>query len=193
MKSPLRPVLWFLVLLIGGSLFGQQQGGFVNPSQRGERGAPRQGSSSERLQNFSVATVKEQADGTFVGVIGFITEQLEGEDDKYLFKDARSNDTIVVEINDDKWRGLVVTPEDQVRIVGKVDKDDDKVEIEVRTIRQFNPTERGRGGTEGRGAEGRNMRNTDGRSGRGERGERGSRGSGRQSSERRSAPNNSAQ
>lgn len=165
----------------GGSLFAQQ-GGFVNPARNGERGGFRQtDGGNHRLEISPVSVVKQQADDTYVSVIGFLIEQL--DDDKYLLKDAQSGDTIVVEIDADKWLGLVVTPEDQIRIVGKVDKDDGKVEIEAKIIRKFNPAERGAGAKGVRNADGKPGKGKldKGKSGKGkpDKGKRGNKGGGR--------------
>jgi uncharacterized protein (TIGR00156 family) len=53
-----------------------------------------------------------------------------GED--YLFQD--STGTITVEIDDKRWMGQVVGPSDTVEIYGKVDKDWNKVEVDVKRI-----------------------------------------------------------
>lgn len=52
--------------------------------------------------------------------------------DKYLFKDQSG--TITVDIDDDEWNGQSVGPQDTVEIYGKVDKDWNSVEIDVKRI-----------------------------------------------------------
>lgn len=78
------------------------QAGFVGPSN------------SEKA---TVAQAKEMADDTYVVLQGTIESSL--GDEKYLFKDATG--TIRVEIDDEDWQGLTVTPKDKVEIKGEVD------------------------------------------------------------------------
>jgi len=61
---------------------------------------------------------------------GNITERL--SDDRYVFRDASG--TVNVEIEQKRWNGQNVTPQDQVEIQGKVDKDWNEFEIEVKQI-----------------------------------------------------------
>ena len=76
----------------------------------------------------SVKEAKKMRDDAHVALIGNITKHIRG--DKYLFVDKNGND-IVVEIDDDDWNGLEVTPNTRVRLVGEVDRDFGKVEIDV--------------------------------------------------------------
>ncbi|AGZ81599.1 YgiW/YdeI family stress tolerance OB fold protein [Campylobacter fetus] len=74
-------------------------------------------------------------DDTLVNLTGKLTKQV--QHDKYEFTDGK--DTIIVEIDDDDWRGLVVGPNDTVSIYGKVDSDMfKKNEIDVKTITKVN-------------------------------------------------------
>ena len=57
-------------------------------------------------------------------------------DEKYTFKDATGE--IVVEIDDEDWRGVKATPEKTVEIVGEVDKDANEpttIDVDVVTIK----------------------------------------------------------
>ena len=78
----------------------------------------------------SAREAKSMRDDTRVVMRGHIVQQL-GKD-KYLFKDASG--TIQVEIDDDKWRGLSVTPDDIVEIRGEIDADWKGVEVDVDSI-----------------------------------------------------------
>ena len=49
--------------------------------------------------------------------------------DKYLFQD--SSGTIQVEIDDDKWQGQTIGPNDTVELHGEIDRDFNSVEVEV--------------------------------------------------------------
>lgn len=75
----------------------------------------------------SVAHAKTMADDAPVTLQGNIVQHLGGE--RYLFKD--DSGTITVDIDDDKWGTLKVGPGDLVKISGEVDKDWNKVEIDV--------------------------------------------------------------
>lgn len=66
----------------------------------------------------SVSEIKNLPDDKRVVLQGNIERQIRG--DKYEFKDATGS--IVVEIDDDEWRGVVVEPANTVKIVGEVDK-----------------------------------------------------------------------
>lgn len=86
----------------------------------------------------SVSTV-EQAhkmnDDTKVTLIGNIEKSL--GDEKYLFKD--NTGSIVIEIDDEDWNGLTVTPEVAIEIVGEVDKDlmkDAEIDVDIVRVAQ---------------------------------------------------------
>lgn len=63
---------------------------------------------------------------------GYIVDQT--DDDMYVFKD--DSGTIPVEIDNDKWKGMTVTSDMKVEIVGEVDKGF-KTKVEVKKIRPF--------------------------------------------------------
>lgn len=67
------------------------------------------------------------SDDTPVVLVGQIERSLGGE--KYVFKDASGS--VTVDIDNEDWRGLTVTPEDTIVIQGEVDKDFFKTEIDV--------------------------------------------------------------
>ena len=54
-------------------------------------------------------------------------------DEKYLFQDKTG--TIEIEIDDDKWGGVEAGPNDTVIIEGEVDRDWNKVSIDVDIIK----------------------------------------------------------
>ncbi len=68
-------------------------------------------------ETATVAQAKEMHDDTHVILKGTIEKALGDED--YLFKDKTG--TIRVEIDDDVWKGVDVTPADTVEIRGEVD------------------------------------------------------------------------
>jgi len=81
-------------------------------------------------QKASVAEAKAMADDAVVIIQGNITQSL--GDEKYTFTDGK--ETIVVEIDDEDWKGLNVKPEDVVVITGEVDKGWNSIEIDVDEI-----------------------------------------------------------
>ena len=83
-----------------------------------------------RLQPSSVSEALKLNDDTPVVLIGQIEKSLGGE--KYLFKDATGS--VTVEIDNEDWRGVNVTPKDTIVIQGEVDKDFFKTEIDVDSV-----------------------------------------------------------
>lgn len=81
----------------------------------------------------TVDQVKEMRDDTPVILQGVILQR--NGDEKYLFED--STGSIVVEIDDEDWGGLTVTPEEVIKIYGDVDKGIFTTEIDVDYIRKM--------------------------------------------------------
>lgn len=79
---------------------------------------------------ITVAQAKKMKDDTSVILRGNIEKRIKGDD--YLFRD--SSGSIKIDIDDDKWNGLTVGPNDTVEIVGEVDKGWTKTEIDVKHI-----------------------------------------------------------
>jgi uncharacterized protein (TIGR00156 family) len=72
--------------------------------------------------NFKLVTVAQAlqlSDDAEVRMEGFIVKAV--GDEKYEFRD--DSGTMLVEIDDDDWRGLEVTPDVRVRIHGEIDKE----------------------------------------------------------------------
>ncbi len=91
---------------------------------------PNGGFSGSGVVPMTVENVKQMKDDTNVVLQGNIIQKIKHE--KYLFQDATGS--IVVEIDNDDWNGLVVTEKDKVEIVGEVDKDfwrkDAKIDVD---------------------------------------------------------------
>ena len=85
--------------------------------------------------NSSVKTVQEALtlrDDTPVILQGNIVNSL--GDEKYTFKDSTGE--IMVEIDNEDWRGVDVTPNDTVEISGEVDKEMfEATKIDVKSVR----------------------------------------------------------
>lgn len=77
----------------------------------------------------SVRDAKNMADDTVMVLRGNIVQSL--GDEKYVFRDT--TDSITVEIEDDNWRGISVSPGDTVVIYGELDVGP-TTEIEVNRI-----------------------------------------------------------
>ena len=109
------------------------EGGFSGPSatQTQTQNQTRQGGFVDKNATpTTAAKAKDLKDDSWVTLRGNITERL--SDDRYLFRDASG--TVNVEIDQKRWNGQNVTPQDQVEIQGKVDKDWNEFEIEVKQI-----------------------------------------------------------
>ncbi|MCK3655606.1 hypothetical protein A4G19_07540 [Pasteurellaceae bacterium Macca] len=78
----------------------------------------------------TVAQAKRAAEDTYVALEGRITTQLGHE--RYTFQDKTGS--ITVEIDNDKWHGLNISPKDTVVIYGEVDKDLSRTKIDVKRI-----------------------------------------------------------
>lgn len=92
----------------------QTQGGFTGPT----------------ISKTTVEKAKTFKDDMPVVLEGNIIEHL-GKD-KYLFRDKTGD--ITIEIDHDDWRGVQVSPKDNVTISGEVDKDWMSLEIDVDSI-----------------------------------------------------------
>lgn len=84
----------------------------------------------------TVAAAKQLADDSRVVLTGHITSQLAGSKNEYIFKDDTGE--IQVEIAPKVFRGIDITPDDKVRISGKVDKDLGRdIEIDVKVLEKI--------------------------------------------------------
>ena len=110
----------FAVLLSASPAVAQTMGGFEGPSA---------------VQNVksTVSETLKLSDETKVSLTGRIVSSL--GDEKYTFKDETGE--IIIEIDDDDWHGVKVTPENIITINGEVDKEmfePTKIEVESFTI-----------------------------------------------------------
>ncbi|MCI7363016.1 MAG: NirD/YgiW/YdeI family stress tolerance protein [Campylobacter sp.] len=98
----------------------ENYGGFTGPQAQGAN---------------TVAGALKARDDTMVTLKGNIIRQVAHE--KYEFKD--STGVMIVEIDDDKWNGLSVGPNDVVEIYGEVDSEIyRKNEVDVKFIKKVN-------------------------------------------------------
>ncbi|MNV58612.1 hypothetical protein D3C71_1509980 [compost metagenome] len=107
------------------------QGGFSGPSATPAQTQTQQGGFVDNDANLTTAAkVKDQKDDSWVKLRGNIIERL--SDDRYLFRDTTG--TVNVEIDHKRWNGQTITPQDQVEIQGKVDKEWNEFEIDVKQV-----------------------------------------------------------
>lgn len=103
------------------------QKGFINPA---EQGSSQGGFKSPTTGVASVAQAKILCDDTWVIPEGNIIRQIGHV--RYEFKDATG--TIYVDSVDKRWIGQSLSLTDKVIIEGEVDKDWNRVEIDVKTV-----------------------------------------------------------
>jgi uncharacterized protein (TIGR00156 family) len=89
----------------------------------------------DNLPLVTTATLAEQADDSLVKLEGRIVTA-SGEE-RYEFSDEAGS--IVVEIDDELWRGVDVTPDDRVRLWIEVDKDLLDTEYEAERVEKLAP------------------------------------------------------
>ncbi|MDA5495488.1 YgiW/YdeI family stress tolerance OB fold protein [Yersinia intermedia] len=124
-----------LIMLCGTPLLAQSatntaQGGFDGPATTQTQPATQGGFSGPSVTNTTVDKVKTMRDDTRVTLQGNIVERL--GHDTYTFRD--STGTITVDIDNKRWNGQTITPQDKIQIEGKVDKDWNSVEVDVKSI-----------------------------------------------------------
>lgn len=121
-----------ITALMSMPVLAVQGGGFVDPSapaaqvQKGGFSGP----------NGTVATVKQaqdMSDDAWVTMRGHIEKRIGDED--YLFRDATG--TMTVEIDHKRWDGQTIGPKDNVELQGKLDKDFNSLELDVKQVRKI--------------------------------------------------------
>ncbi|HSD70501.1 MAG TPA: NirD/YgiW/YdeI family stress tolerance protein [Woeseiaceae bacterium] len=112
----MKSALAILAMFAAGVAANAQTGGFKGPDNR---------------QVVMAAEVADLPDDAEVRLTGYVVRNI--GDETYEFRDDTG--TIIVEIDDEDWKGLEVTPEQRVEITGEVDQERQKTELEVDTIR----------------------------------------------------------
>ncbi len=127
MKKAIGAVICGLALLasVSAAMASRHGGGFVP-----DPNSPNYGRGVHGRRTVTVAEAQKMRDDAHVIVEGYIVEEVRHE--KYLFSDNTGQ--IVVKIDDDDWRGVRVGPNDRVCIHGEVDRDWDKLKIDVDRI-----------------------------------------------------------
>lgn len=121
-----------LITLCSATAFAQQTGGFSGPSAQEAQTQPAaQGGFTGTTALSTVKDVQTMKDDLWVMLEGFLDQRV--DHDKYIFRD--STGTLNVEIDGKRWQGQNVSPKDKIRIEGKVDKDWNSVEVDVKSIK----------------------------------------------------------
>jgi uncharacterized protein (TIGR00156 family) len=123
-SATVKPYLFSAIVAFFIALPAGAQGGFVDNTGRSATSGVLTVEEAKKLRDDSPV----QLQGAIVRALG---------DEKYVLRDASGE--IIVEIDDDVWRGVTVGPDDKVEIRGEVDRDFPgfPVEIEVDVIRKL--------------------------------------------------------
>jgi uncharacterized protein (TIGR00156 family) len=78
----------------------------------------------------TAAQANEMDDDSFVKLQGYIVKSL--GDEKYEFRD--DSGTIVVEIDQEDWRGVEAGPGDRVELRGEIDREWKRTEVDVDSV-----------------------------------------------------------
>ena len=127
MKNKTKYKLYFLIII--ATFFAGTQVAISKKYKGGFK--ENRGMETEFIEVVSVEQAKNAKDDTYVVLQGYIEKSL--GDEKYLFRDETG--AVKIEIEDKKFRGLTVYPDDFVQISGEVDKGIfSETEIEVKNI-----------------------------------------------------------
>ena len=116
-----KSILITSLLVVTTSLFSET----VNQTQ-----VQKSGFTGPTILKSTIEKAKTYKDDMPVSIEGNIVEHL-GKD-KYLFRDSTGD--ITIEIDNENWNGMQISPKDKVIIHGEVDKDWMSIEIDVDSI-----------------------------------------------------------
>lgn len=97
----------------------------------GNNQVTQQGFVDESVIVKTVADALNANDNTPVRLDGQIVKQIGKKD--FLFKDA-SGKEIQIEVSKKAWNGVTIGPQDNIQIIGKVDKEWNKTDIDVKQV-----------------------------------------------------------
>ncbi|PKE31880.1 TIGR00156 family protein [Rahnella sp. AA] len=121
-----------LIALCSTAAFAEQSGGFNGPSAQEAQTQPAtQGGFTGTTPLSTVKDAQTMKDDQWIMLEGFLDQRV--DHDKYIFRD--NTGTLNVEIDGKRWQGQNVSPKDKIRIEGKVDKDWNSVEVDVKTVK----------------------------------------------------------
>jgi len=87
----------------------------------------------ETLAPITVSNALNMPDDSLVVLDGKIVKRL--SKDKYTFQDKTA--TVIVEIDNEAWRGLIVKKSDLLRLKGEVDRDFNSFKIDVFNVEKL--------------------------------------------------------
>ncbi|EMR7683813.1 YgiW/YdeI family stress tolerance OB fold protein [Yersinia enterocolitica] len=123
----------FTILTICSAPILAQTGGFIDPSLPAVQTTQTQavvGFNGPSVGAMTVDKAKTMSDDTWVTLRGNIEQRIGGE--HYIFRDTTG--TMNVDIDHKRWNGQTITPKDTVELQGKIDKDRNSVELDVKQV-----------------------------------------------------------
>lgn len=120
---------YLTLALLGCSSLTHAQGGYVNDAASGYVSP-----TGVAIKLSTIKQAQSLPDDSKVRLQGKLVKQL--SKDKYQLQD--NTGSIVVEIDQDKWRDQVVGPKDIVELYGEVDKDRHSIKIDVDILTKMN-------------------------------------------------------
>ncbi len=82
---------------------------------------------------MTVEDIQRQGDDTRIVAQGYIVQN--AGNGVFVFQDATGK--IMLDVDDDIWNNMFVTPDDMVTIYGELDRDGDMVQVEVDAIKKM--------------------------------------------------------
>ncbi|MGC6359894.1 YgiW/YdeI family stress tolerance OB fold protein [Bisgaard Taxon 45] len=104
------------------------QGGFQNNSNNSNNTG---GGFAGNASITSVKAALDAKDDMPVSIEGHIVKQIDG--DEFIFRDVAGTE-IRIDVSDRAWNGQTIQPNDLIIIQGKVDKEWNKTDIDVKNI-----------------------------------------------------------
>lgn len=124
-----------ILLMTAGSVFAATETATTNtmPQQMGERRNEHRGPGGFLNTNMPVTTVSQLntvKEDQKILLEGYLVKQVNKKE--FEFKDATG--TTTVKIDRRAFRGAMITPNDQVKLFGKADKEDGKTEVKIKFV-----------------------------------------------------------
>lgn len=123
------PLITLIVALASTPVFAVN-GGFEGPGSVTNTTSQTGGFNGPNAGEMTVAKALNMPDDSWVILRGNIVKQLDYK--HYEFTDGTG--TMTLEISKKRWNGINVAPKDKIEIRGKIDKDWNSKEVEVKRI-----------------------------------------------------------
>ena len=121
-----------LTTLIAASSMAMAQGGFQDPNAPQQPQQMQRGFFDEANAIKNVKDAQNAKDDAPIMIEGKILKQV-GKND-FIFQDATGQ--IQIDVSKKAWQGQEITPNDNIVIYGKVDKEWNKTELDVKRIQK---------------------------------------------------------